>query len=787
MNARRLYEGIVDLPLRRPVAVVLAVLVVTALSAFWWRDVRFEPDVSRLLPASHPHVRIAELLDDRARPARALWLLLHGDALEDRIAPLSAALHASSRVAAVVTTRRELFADAAARFADAPLWAADQAQLAAVASAVTDDGLAAAATERLADLTDDPVLGRELLERDPLGLRFVLSADALWQRLGFAVDTDLLLLADRHTALVQLRGTADAFDADFATALLDDVEAALRDAGLADAQLFGGYTVARADQERIRADFERASLWSLIGIAVYLCVSMRGVRLPMLMQLPATLSIAWAIPFGCLWFGPLPTVAVAAVAVLCGLGVDFAIHYAARYRELRLSLPHVEAVRATQRATVPELCIDMATTAVTFLAIGAGTEGGLSAFGLLLALGLVGSLLFTVFALPVLLRFAGDRRDPERSAVAACADRWGGRPAARRVAWAAIAAGALVGLLVAVVGVPLSASAESLRPAGDPVAAERAAIEAQLGFSTVPAVALWPAERDASPLWAALVGLRDAGVLRFWNGLDAGDVARGRERVEVVQRAAAGLTERAVAAFDAVSLRGEALRPQLARLERQLLAPPPPPQGAVLDVDGRRLLAVTLWPSGRLDEAAFAGLAARLEAAASGAELHGGPTVTAALGAMLRSDLTRACVLAAALAVLMVTLWQRSLRYGLLSLVPSLLGLSATLSWLLVTGTPLSMISFVAVPFVLGIGVDEGVHLVGHFRHDPTAAGTGATGVGVVRTSLGTVLGFGALLLAESPGLRLLGGLVAFGSAACMLACLFVLAPLLRRRSGEKA
>jgi len=85
------------------------------------------------------------------------------------------------------------------------------------------------------------------------------------------------------------------------------------------------------------------------------------------------------------------------------------------------------------------------------------------------------------------------------------------------------------------------------------------------------------------------------------------------------------------------------------------------------------------------------------------------------------------------------------------------------------------------VPFVLGIGVDEGVHMVGQFRHGGWT--TGATGVGVVRTSLGTVLGFSSLLLAESPGLRDLGAIVAFGSFASMLACLFVQAPLLAPRA----
>jgi hypothetical protein len=128
----------------------------------------------------------------------------------------------------------------------------------------------------------------------------------------------------------------------------------------------------------------------------------------------------------------------------------------------------------------------------------------------------------------------------------------------------------------------------------------------------------------------------------------------------------------------------------------------------------------------------------------------------------------------------MVALWLRSLRQGLLALAPSALGLLATLALLEVLGLPLTMVSFVAVPFVLGIGVDEGVHMVGHFRGG--SAATGSTGVGVVRTSVGTALGFGALATAASPGLAQLGGLVAFGALASMSACLFVLAPLLATR-----
>ncbi|MCK5943678.1 MAG: MMPL family transporter, partial [Planctomycetes bacterium] len=478
MSPRRWFDHVVTLPLRRPAATIAAALVVTVFALLAWPSVRFEPDISRVLPADHPHVRIAELLDDRSRPARALWLLLAGDELERDVPELAARLSASPLVAEVAATRAELFAGQRARYRQAPLWQLDAEGLEAVAEHLSAAGIEAAVDELALDLADDPVAARELALRDPLGMRWVLGGRDPLTELGFVPGSELLLLDDGRRALLQVRGARDAFDADFSTELMGFVEAELERAGV-QAEIFGGYAIARADQRRIKADFERASTWSVLAIALYLCWVMRGVRLPLLVQLPAMLSILWAIPFGALLFGALPTVAVAAVAVLCGLGVDFAIHYAARYRRARIGLPHAEAVREVQRTTVPELLIDMMTTAVTFLAIGAGTEGGLRAFGLLLALGLVGSVLFTIFALPVLLRWAGDRRDPERSSLAALADRWISRPAAARSAWAGIAVAAVGVAVLFASGIRLSAETESVRPKDDPVTAARAAIERQ--------------------------------------------------------------------------------------------------------------------------------------------------------------------------------------------------------------------------------------------------------------------------------------------------------------------
>jgi hypothetical protein len=766
-------------PLRWPRTTLLLVLLVTAAAALGWRTVRFAPDLSSLLPPDHPHVRIAALLDGRQRPSRTLWLLLHDADPTTAVPRLAAALRASPLVAEVASTADELFAASGQRAAAAPVWFLADRELAALQAALLPAGRAAAIADRLADLADDPVAAGELLRADPLGLRWLWAGRDVRSQLGLRADTELAVLADGRHALLRLTGTADAYDADYATALMQHVDAAL--AG-AEVTVFGGYAVARADQARIRADFERASTWSLVAIAGYLLWVMRGWRLPLLVQLPAVLSIAWAVPFGSALFGPLPTVAVAAVAVLGGLGVDFAIHYAARYRHARLQLGHDDAVRTVQRATAPELLIDMATTAVTFLAIGGGQLAGLASFGWLLALGLCASVALTTTALPVLLRYTGDRRDPERSLLAALADRWLVTRAARPVALAVLAATALGLGFVVQRGLPLDADPDVLRPVDDPVRAARAQIEQRLGFSAVPVAVSWPQAQDPGPLWQALDELQQVGSVRFWSGLERSETAAGRLAVQQFRQATAGFDRAALAEFAAAGLNAELLAPALQQSAARFAADPPPAQPIAVALASGPHRVVLVWPSAQLTPAAFGTFAADLRQRAPAAEVHGGPSVQVELAALLRADLQRAWIWSALLAVGMVTLWLRSMRIGLLALLPSGIGLVAVLVLLHAIDLPLSLISFVAVPFVLGIGVDEGVHLVGHFRHG--ARSTGATGVGVVRTSIGTVLGFAALLLADSPGLAALGGIVAFGSAACLLACLFVLAPLLRAGSA---
>lgn len=113
-----------------------------------------------------------------------------------------------------------------------------------------------------------------------------------------------------------------------------------------------------------------------------------------------------------------------------------------------------------------------------------------------------------------------------------------------------------------------------------------------------------------------------------------------------------------------------------------------------------------------------------------------------------------------------------------------LLALAVGLIWLLevmaLTGLGFNLANFFAVPILVGLGVDGGVHMVHRWRETRTTPhNTGATSRAIALTATTTAIGFGALLTAQHRGLQSLGALMAIGALTCMLATLVVLPSLL--------
>ncbi len=131
----------------------------------------------------------------------------------------------------------------------------------------------------------------------------------------------------------------------------------------------------------------------------------------------------------------------------------------------------------------------------------------------------------------------------------------------------------------------------------------------------------------------------------------------------------------------------------------------------------------------------------------------------------------------------------RNLKDVILSLLPMLAGLGAMfgiLGWL---DIPLNPANMIVLPLILGIGIDDGVHIIHEYRKQKGRFQLGpSTPTSILITTLTTIIGFGSMMIASHRGLQSLGRVLVIGVSACMFTSLVMLPAALtwwtwRRRS----
>jgi preprotein translocase subunit SecF len=96
-------------------------------------------------------------------------------------------------------------------------------------------------------------------------------------------------------------------------------------------------------------------------------------------------------------------------------------------------------------------------------------------------------------------------------------------------------------------------------------------------------------------------------------------------------------------------------------------------------------------------------------------------------------------------------------------------------------GIPFNPANMIALPLILGMGVEDGVHLVHEYRKQKGRFQLGnSTAMAVMLTSTTTISGFACMIVARHHGLRSLGQILTFGMTTCMIVSLYALPALLR-------
>jgi hopanoid biosynthesis associated RND transporter like protein HpnN len=125
----------------------------------------------------------------------------------------------------------------------------------------------------------------------------------------------------------------------------------------------------------------------------------------------------------------------------------------------------------------------------------------------------------------------------------------------------------------------------------------------------------------------------------------------------------------------------------------------------------------------------------------------------------------------------------RNLGRTLIAVSPLAMGLTLALGILGLFRVPLNPANMIALPLVLGVGVDNGVHVLHDYlarKAEGRRVLSRAIGRGVLVKALTTMIGFGTLMIASERGLVGLGFCLTLGVACCMATALVFLPALLQ-------
>ncbi len=157
--------------------------------------------------------------------------------------------------------------------------------------------------------------------------------------------------------------------------------------------------------------------------------------------------------------------------------------------------------------------------------------------------------------------------------------------------------------------------------------------------------------------------------------------------------------------------------------------------------------------------------------------------------AVVRAFLQALALAAVAIALLLFTLWRR-VSDTLIALAPLGLGAAILCALGVALDEPFNFANVLALPALLGIGIDSGIHLVHRWRHADLASGgllETSSARGVVYSAVTTAASFGSLALSPHPGMASIGFMLTLGLVLILVTNLLLIPALVASRSAARS
>ena len=611
-------------------------------------------------------------------------------------------------------------------------------------------------------------------------------------------------------------------------------------------RLTGDAALSDDELRSVIAGSQIAGIASLIMVVVCLVVGLRSFSLVAATLVSLIVGLIFTAGFAALCVGTLNMISIAFAVLYVGLGVDFAIHICLRYRELLVQLEPDKAVRESTRDVGTSLILCALTTAIGFFAFIPTAYRGVAELGLIAGVGMFISLAVSVFLLPALLHVlptpGGSRRMPKLPDYIAAFPRKNARGvlAVATILWI-FAALSIPGAKFDIDPINLNdPAAESVvtfrellkNPEQSPLSiatiadsnrlAEElvAKLKAMASVSSVRSIDSFVPDNQAEKLaliddLALMLGFDLEPAETPSVDMQQTSAAIGKLLIainKIVQQPEHELHDHVLVVEQALSRLQQSLNAlsaaqrleRIAQLDQKLLASFAPRVALLQDgLDPQEISVESLptnirqrWlsPSGHYRIEAYPktdlskpGEMKRFAVAAQtvlGDAATGAPIIY--LGG---SDAVKSAFIQAfsyALVVITALLWiiLRSMKETSIVLAPLILAglLTAALSTAL--SLPFNFANIIALPLLLGIGVDGGLHIL--HRYKTTLPGHGnllqtSTAQAVFFSALTTIVSFGNLATSTHAGTASMGVMLSIGIFSTLICTLLVLPAILQQ------
>ncbi|GAB4310939.1 MAG: MMPL family transporter [Candidatus Sumerlaeia bacterium] len=587
--------------------------------------------------------------------------------------------------------------------------------------------------------------------------------------------------------------------------------------------LLGPHTEAVYQSNLIEKDFIATLITSLILVLTLFLVSFRRLEVVYLVGVPLAAGIMWTLGFSALTINRLTLVSFGFGAVLVGLGIDFAIHIYNRYlEEVRHRRDPDEAVHRALMGTGRGVFTGAITTALAFYGMILTSFKGFVELGIIAGTGLLMCLVSIYLILPPVLILLGRRRknlmaNPYVTSYGLEHTLATINTFPRLILTITLAVTAYLAWKAH--NLTFDENLRNVRQRSPEYAAlmseigERYQLPSNKIVIVVSGTTLQEALARNDRLYrnyerlAGLTPSTDAArqTAGSWPLLKYDSLRTVLPSIETQQESKAWVAGLDVERLKrdvretaaALKLNTSIFEPFFERLER-LQAYARDPRNEIRfqtfyeNKTFTRLVQLYVWRSadrariisylypleGHWENYVPPEFLAQLTEGVPGVEVTGMAIVANAIQRIVKRDLIIVTfIVFLAVSLVLLLHFKRLWAVGL-AVLPLAVGMIWMLGLTAIFGVDLNFINVIVIPMIIGIGVDNGVHLLErwlHERRNRLVYAIRYTGRALIITSLTTICGFGSLVLADFRAIREVGLLCLLGVLSTLVAALFVL------------